>query len=146
MDPSGKFAYVPNAYDSGNTVSQYTIDSVTGVLTPNTPSTATTGNQPTWVAVDPSGKSAFVVNRSDNSVSMFKIDASTGNLTPSGSIATGQEPFRIVVDPSGKFTYVVNESGSVSIYALGSDGLLTSAGTAQTGGVALSVAVTGTKQ
>ncbi len=146
VDPSGKFAYVPNAYDSGNTVSQYTIDSVTGVLTPNTPSTATTGNQPTWVAVDPSGKSAFVVNRSDNSVSMFKIDASTGNLTPSGSIATGQEPFRIVVDPSGKFTYVVNESGSVSIYTLGSDGLLTSAGTAQTGGVALSVAVTGTKQ
>lgn len=62
------------------------------------------------------------------------------------TIATGREPFRIAVDPSGSFAYVANETGSVSIYALNSNGSLTSAGTAITTGSALSVAVAGTRK
>jgi DNA-binding beta-propeller fold protein YncE len=58
---------------------------------------------------------------------------------PKNTIATGQEPFRIAVDPAGIFAYVANETGSVSIYALNSNGSLTSAGTAITTGSALSV-------
>jgi YVTN family beta-propeller protein len=55
--------------------------------------------------VDPTSKFAYVVNRQDNTVSMFTIDSSTGNLTPNtpATVATGSQPFRIVVDPSGKF-------------------------------------------
>ena len=146
MDPSGKFAYVPNAYDVRNAVSQYTVDSVTGVLTPNTPSIVTAGNSPTSVAVDPSSKFAYVVNRQDNTVSMYTIDSSTGNLTPNtpATIATGGQPFRIIVDPSGKFAYVANQdSVSVSMYTLNSNGTLTPAGTAATGHDPVSVAVTG---
>jgi DNA-binding beta-propeller fold protein YncE len=77
---------------------------------------------------------------------MFKIDPNTGYLTPNGTVSTGQEPFCVVVYPSASFVYVANESGSVSIYSLGSEGLLSSAGMTETGGAALSVAVTGTKQ
>jgi len=57
---------------------------------------------------------------------------SSGTLVLKNTIATGQEPFRIAVDPSGGFAYVANETGSVSIYALHSNGRLTSAGTAIT--------------
>jgi 6-phosphogluconolactonase (cycloisomerase 2 family) len=150
VDPSGKFAYVPNN-DSGGVdgfgISQYTIDSVTGVLTPNDPSAVGAGNGPTSVAVDPSSKFAYAVNRLDNTVSMFTIDPGTGNLTPNtpATIATGMQPWRIIVDPSGKFAYVTNQSSaSLSIYRLNSNGTLTAAGTAPTGDNPVSVAITGT--
>jgi 6-phosphogluconolactonase len=145
VSPNGKFAYVPNEIDDSVTgLSQYTIDSATGVLTPNSPPLVTTGNQPTGVAVDPSSKFAFVVNRMDNSVSMYTIDPSSGNLTPNGIAGTGGEPFRIVVDPSGQFVYVANEDAPLSIFTLGMNGTLTSAGMVVTGNnAALSVAVTG---
>lgn len=146
VDPSGKFAYVPNPYDSRNSVSQYTINSVTGVLTPDTPSTAVAGNQPTAVAVDPSSRFAYVVNRLDNTISLFSIDPSTGDLTATGTMETGSSPFRISFDPSGKFVYVANESSAISIYSLGSNGMLTPAGTATTeNGGSISVAITASK-
>jgi|HubBroStandDraft_1064217.scaffolds.fasta_scaffold03802_5 6-phosphogluconolactonase len=148
LDPSGKFAYVPDENSQpNNTVWQFTVDSVTGVLTPN--GTATSGNGSTSVAVDPSSTFAYVVNRIDNTVSMFTINPTTGSLTPNTppTIATGQEPFGIVVDPSGKFAYVSNEnSASLSIYTINSDGTLTVAGTAATGSAPLTLAVTGTTQ
>lgn len=62
IDPSGKFAYVPNAY-ANNTVSQYTVDPNTGILTPDTNPMAPTGNNPTSVAVDLSGNFAYITNR-----------------------------------------------------------------------------------
>ncbi|MGB6973500.1 MAG: beta-propeller fold lactonase family protein [Terracidiphilus sp.] len=148
--PSGKFAYVVNnlsgpSYSLG--VSQYTVDSTTGVLTPGTPWAVAAGNAPTAIAVDPTSRFAYVVNRQDNTVSMFTIDPNTGNLTlnatandPSGTVATGTEPFRIVFDRSGKFVYVVNEQSPVTIYTVNSDGTLTATGS--TGTSALSVAIT----
>jgi 6-phosphogluconolactonase len=146
VDPSGKFAYVPNTYESGNNVSQYIINSVTGVLTPDTPSTAVAGNQPTAVAVDPSSRFAYAVNRLDNTISLFSIDPSTGNLTAIGTAGTGGSPFRIGFDPSGKFVYVANESSAISIYSFASNGMLTPAGTATTeNGGSLAVAITGSK-
>jgi YVTN family beta-propeller protein len=145
IDPSTRFAYVPDAYGN-NMVSEYTIDSTTGVLTPTAQIGAFAGNNPTSVAVDPSSKFAYVTNRQDNSVSMFIIDQDTGDLTSNGIVATGVEPFRIVFDPSGNFAYVADEETGVSIYSLHSDGTLMGTGTADAGGGALSVAVTGSKQ
>ena len=150
VDPSGKFAYASNN-DSGGLmtygISQYTIDSVTGVLTQNNPPAVAAGNGPTSVAVDPSGKFAYVVNRSDNTISMFIIDPGSGNLTPNepANIATGKQPWRIIIDPSGMFAYVTNQnSASVSIYKLNGDGTLTVAGTASTGNDPVSVDITRT--
>jgi 6-phosphogluconolactonase len=144
VSPNGKFAYVPNEGDDMVTgLSQYTIDSATGVLTANTPEFVTTGNQPTGVAVDPSSKFAFVVNRLDSSISIYTIDPSTGNLTSNGLAGTGGAPFRIVVDPSGKFVYTANESSPLSIFTLGMNGVLTPAGMVVTGNsAAVAVAVT----
>jgi len=99
------------------------------------------------VAVDPSGKFAYVVNRMDNSVSAFGINGSTGNL---GQIATAPaelQPWQLTVDPSGKFVYVGNEnSESVSIYGINSDGSLTAAGGAAVPGPAYTIGVVAPKQ
>jgi 6-phosphogluconolactonase (cycloisomerase 2 family) len=39
------------------------------------------------VAIDPSGKFAFVANTDSNSISMYTIDATTGVLTLIGSLS-----------------------------------------------------------
>jgi 6-phosphogluconolactonase (cycloisomerase 2 family) len=153
--PNGKFAYVvDNLSSSGETfgVWQYTVNSTTGVLTPNAPAAVAAGNAPTEIAIDPSSRFAYVVNRLDNTVSMYTIESTSGNLTlnatasnPTGTIATGTEPFRIGFDPSGKFVYVTNEQSAASIYTVNSDGTLTSAGATGvgTGGLAIAFAALG---
>ena len=154
--PSGKFAYVVNNLSGGEMtdgVWQYTLNSVTGVLTQNTPPAVAAGNAPTAIAVDPTSRFAYVVNRNDNTVSMYTIDPSTGNLTlnstasnPTGTIATLTEPFRIDFDPTGKFVYVTNEGSPASIYTVNSDGTLTNAGATGVATGALSTAITALSQ
>jgi len=85
--------------------------------------------------VDPAGKFAYVANwtayDTDGSVSMYTIDATTGGLTPIGTIATEISPTSIAIHPSGKFAYVTNSgSNSVSMYSIDSaTGTLTLMGT-----------------
>jgi hypothetical protein len=64
-----------------------------------------------FVAVDPSGKFAYVVNLNRNNVSGYRIDPTTGALTAiAGSpFVTGRSPRSVAVDPSGKFAYVANQ-------------------------------------
>jgi 6-phosphogluconolactonase (cycloisomerase 2 family) len=133
-------------------VSQYTINSITGVLTPNTQAAVAAGNAPTAVAVDPTSKYAYVVNRLDNTVSMYTINPATGNLTlnataanPTGTIATGTEPFRIDFDPTGKFLYVTNEQSAASVYTVNSNGTLTAVRTTGPASGALSIVFTEVK-
>ena len=150
--PSGKFAYVVNNLSGGeytDAVSQYTVNSTTGVLTENPSYGVAAGNAPTAIAVDPTSRFAYVVNRPDKTVSMFTIDPNTGNLTlnstvtnPKATIATGTEPFRIDFDPTGKFVYVTNEGSAASIYTVNSNGTLTSAGVTGVATGGLSTAIT----
>ena len=71
----------------------------------------------------------MITNRQDNTLSMYTIDPSTGELTrlSTPAVLTGVTPFRVTVDPTGKFVYVANESGTVSIYTIHGDGTLTAA-------------------
>jgi YVTN family beta-propeller protein len=158
VEPSGKFAYVVtpgDIYDYGNdaygAVSTYTINPTTGALT-STGAIYGTGvdfccfNS---VAADASGKFAYVVNENAGpagNVSMYTINATTGALTSTGTIAAGTTPVTVVVDPSGKFAYVVNEdagsAGNVSMYTINATtGALTSTGTIAAGTTPVSVAV-----
>jgi 6-phosphogluconolactonase (cycloisomerase 2 family) len=156
VTPNGKFAYVVNNLSGGEMtdgVWQYTRNSATGVLTQNSLEYVAAGNQPTEIAVDPTGSFAYVVNRNDNTVSMFTINQTTGILTlnssatnPNGIIATGNVPFRIVFDPTGKFVYVTNEESAVSIYTVNTDGTLTSVGNTGVATGGLSTAITAASQ
>jgi hypothetical protein len=85
----------PNAYGN-NIVSQCTIDAVTAVLGPSTVSQAAAGNSPVSVAVDPSGKYAYVVNRNDNTISMFIQSIATVRSADRRG-HTGKSPFAAAV-------------------------------------------------
>jgi 6-phosphogluconolactonase len=101
--PSGKFAYVTNL--ANGKVSGYTIDP-TGALTPIAGSPFPAGGfGPLSVAVDRSGKFAYVTNyvTEHKNVSGYKIDPTTGALTPIGSFAAGGRPNFVAVTPSPRF-------------------------------------------
>ena len=95
VDPFGKFAYVASSglFDTDGSVDIYTINATTGALTYTG---AIDGNSPDFccfnsVAVDPSGKFAYVADGGggSNSVAMYTINATTGALTSIGTIAVG---------------------------------------------------------
>ena len=107
-----------------NNVSGYTIDPSTGALTAIAGSPFDAASEPSSVAVDPSGKFAYVANEvsgSTGNVLGYMINPSTGALTAiAGSpFAAGFAPFSVAVDPSGRFAYVANvNSGNVSGYTI----------------------------
>jgi DNA-binding beta-propeller fold protein YncE len=146
VDPTGKFAYVANvSFEHLGTVSGYSIDHKTGALTPVRGSPFAAGNQPSSVAVDPTGRFAYVANLLDNNVSGYSI-GSNGALTPvpGSPFATGTRPRSVAVDPTGQFAYVANiGADNVSAYSIGFNGALTPVPGSPfaTGGAPISVAV-----
>jgi hypothetical protein len=97
VDPSGEFAYVTgnNAYVSG-----YTINPGTGALMAIAGSPFPAGSEPISMAVDPSGKFAYVADRDWPKVSGYTINPRTGALTAiAGSpFRTGAgEPFSVAI-------------------------------------------------
>jgi len=134
VDPSGKFAYVANLMSNASdlaTVSMFSINSSTGVLTPTTPFMVPTGFFPQGIGIDPLGRFVYTANSDDNSVSMFTIDVGTGVLTPTtppavstlANVSTGNEssPLAVTVDPSGRFAYAVNQDDdTVSMFTIDS--------------------------
>ncbi len=129
-----KFAYVAN-FDSDD-ISAYSIDAGTGVLTRIlcddgagcNVNNFQSGINPAAIAVEPSGRFAYVANQLGNSVSGYSIDASTGKLTSLGAATpAGSGSRSVTVSPSGKFAYVANyNSDNVSVYSIDSStGVLT---------------------
>jgi 6-phosphogluconolactonase (cycloisomerase 2 family) len=108
VDPQGTSAY---ATSSASAVSQYTINPITGQLTPKSPATVATRSGGTAaIAFTPNGTSAYVVG---TNISQYSIDATTGDLTPKSpaTVATPPNPEPIAVSPNGKYAYVANCGG-----------------------------------
>lgn len=108
VDPQGTSAY---ATSSASKVYQYTINTVTGKLTPKSPATVATRSGGTAaIAFTPDGRSAYVVG---SSISQYSISATTGDLTPKSpaTVATPPNPEPIAVSPNGKYAYVANCGG-----------------------------------
>ena len=119
-----EFVYVANLYSDN--VSAYAVNA-SGALTPVQGSPFAAGYDPYGVAIDPTGKFAFVVNngtgsgKEEGNVSAFAINPSSGALTPvEGSPFTaGANPLAVAISRNGKFAYVVNyNSANVSIFAI----------------------------
>ena len=122
VDPTGRFLYVANNGD--NTVQQYTINQLTGIVTSIGTIAAGGG---TWnVVVDPTGRYVYSVNT--GSVSQYSINQSTGALSSLGAdvtvgVGTGTA---IAVDPTGRFLYVGGNSAAVVLLTINqSNGTLT---------------------
>ena len=124
---NGKFLYVANAEEDASNVSAYRINPKTGVLTPTTPATfpVTGDGQPFGIVVDPSSTHVYTANA--GSISAFRIDPITGNLSnvPGTPVSTGNvEPQNLTLTPNGQFLYVTyGLTNQVAAYTLNSAGL-----------------------
>jgi len=131
VHPSGKFVYASNAYT--NDISAYRIDQETGTLTqlPNSPFPAgeagpfddtykkmpdvidNKGGMPYYIASHPSGKFVYVTNSASASISIFKVNETTGDLTLVGlPKETGLSPYAVAAHPSGKYVLASTWGGN----------------------------------
>jgi 6-phosphogluconolactonase len=115
--------YVINELDS--TVAAYHFNPDKGMLQPfqviTTLPTSYTGNNSTaeiWVA--PSGRFVYGSNRGHDSIAIFSVDASTGELSAIGWEPTrGRTPRYFGLDPSGSELYAANQnSDSVVVFSV----------------------------
>jgi 6-phosphogluconolactonase (cycloisomerase 2 family) len=135
LDPSGRFAYVPNFGTAD--VSVYGVSAVDGSLTPVGSAVSTGGSGAVALAIDASGRYAYAANQFSDSVSVFSINTSTGALTAvdadgvtagtQATIAAGSQPLAVSIDMTGRYVYTTNYGdGTVSVYAINaSNGALT---------------------
>ena len=121
--PDGRFAYVLNELTS--TVTTFAYDAGRGVLSPQQtisalPSSHTGSNSAAEIAVHPSGRFLYSSNRGHDSIAVFSIDPSNGQLSfveahPTG----GRTPRHFALDPSGNLLFAANQnSGSVHVFAV----------------------------
>jgi 6-phosphogluconolactonase (cycloisomerase 2 family) len=131
--PSGIVIYgvIQNNGNRNGGISAYRIDGTTGALTPVPGSPFEAGYNPSFFTVNPSRTNAYVVNIGDRnrngSVSAYRIDGTTGALTPvpGSPFKTEVNPISFKINPSGNFAYVVNsgdgsnrDSGGISAYRI----------------------------
>jgi 6-phosphogluconolactonase len=133
IDPSGRFLYVANLGSNTTdaaTVSMFTINPDTGMLTATSPGQVSTGFFPQGIAA--SKNFVYTANSDDNSVSMFTINTSDGSLAPLSPAETvvpplftsrslESSPDFVTVGPSGQFLYVTDQdNGSISTFSINS--------------------------
>ena len=114
-----RFAYSAN---SDNTVSSYTVDSVTGQL--RSTGYVLVGSRPNAVTATPSDAFVYTANFNAGNVSAFSTSSSGALTAVPGSPFPGQpDAFAIAVDPSSKFLYIANAnstSNNISGYTINS--------------------------
>jgi 6-phosphogluconolactonase (cycloisomerase 2 family) len=149
---AGRFAYVANnGLNDIESVSVYSINRTTGLLTPVAGSPFDAGHTPFALAIHPNNKFLYVVDPVgmpiNGALTVFSINENTGVLSQiAGSpfaVATGLA--QIAIEPAGKFAFAPNfGSPTVSAFALdpGTGApTLVSAGPFSCVGFAVSVAV-----
>jgi 6-phosphogluconolactonase (cycloisomerase 2 family) len=84
------------------------------------------GAAATSVAPTIAPRFAYAANFNDGTVSMYTVNAATGQLRHNGYAVAGTNPISVTVDPGGKFAYVANRGdNSISAYTIGANGTLT---------------------
>ena len=112
--PNGALAYVINELDS--TVTVFTCDAISGALTPvQTLSTLPAGfdgrSHCADIHVHPTGKFVYGSNRGHDSIAIFTVDQTSGQLTAAGHESTGGTvPRNFAIDPTGTFLLAANQN------------------------------------
>jgi 6-phosphogluconolactonase len=124
--------YVGTYTDHGSKgIYAYRFDSSTGKMTSLGLAAETT--EPSFLAVDPSGRFLYAVNETETyngqptgAVSAFATQPDAGKLSLLNQVSSqGTDPAHITLDRTGKYALVANyTSGSVAVFALLKDGRL----------------------
>lgn len=122
--PSGKWGYVINELNLTVTGMDYNpqtgvFEIIQNISTVPT-GTKRKGNSTAQVLVHPSGKFLYGSNRGPNTIAMYRIDQTTGQLTSLGYQPTGGAiPRNFNIDPSGKFLLAANQdSNNVVVFKI----------------------------
>jgi 6-phosphogluconolactonase len=113
---------------SSSTLSIFTLDLATGVLTPA--GTASGGTSPTYLAWDPAKRFLFAGNGGQGRATAFAIDPASGALTRLGDASTAgmgymAEVTHLSVHPTGRWLLVDHfDSGHVAVLPIAADGTL----------------------
>jgi sugar lactone lactonase YvrE len=106
--------------DNGSgSVSQFGVSG--GGLSALSPSSVSAGQSPFGVVVSPDGKSVYVANAADVTVSEYDVAAATGALSAksTATVPAGADPNGIAIAPNGKSAYVANYgNNTVSQYGV----------------------------
>lgn len=135
FDATGAFLYVMNVKgdNSGHdSISGYSLNAATGVLTSLGPPTQITGGHIPAQIVR-AGNYLYVALTGASAVDVFTINAD-GSLTestdPNAPYPTDTGPYGLAVDPAGTVLYTANNgasaTGSISSFKINADGSLTS--------------------
>ena len=108
VDPSGRWIYMPN-FDQ-NLISQFTVNSETGLPVAMTTPSVATGNAPQCLVTDQLSRWAYIPNRGSNTISQYSINSTSGELSPLPvpTVLTGSSPTSVVIHPTKPWLYVVN--------------------------------------
>lgn len=111
---------------TGNGVFAYRIDNHSGNATAVFAAPFVVGNSPSAIAVTPSNRFAYVTNQQDDTISLLRIDTSSGALTEVlPRTSTDLSPAAMVMDSTGSFLFVANQgSNDVQVFSIASDGSL----------------------
>jgi 6-phosphogluconolactonase len=112
--PSQKWAYLANELDSTMAAYRWHAHSRTFELLqclPTVQEGAAENNSTAGIVVTPSGRHVIISNRGDDTVAMFAIDQSSGQLTFRQRLSTGgTQPRFISLAPAGRTLLVANET------------------------------------
>jgi 6-phosphogluconolactonase (cycloisomerase 2 family) len=122
IDPTGKFVYVANfGRDNLSSISGYEVNATTGALKEVKGSPFVVGRHLWGIAIDTSGKFAYVTDKASGDVYGYAIDSSSGTLSEvhGSPFKAGTDPTGVAIDPTGAFVYVTNtHSADISGYSL----------------------------
>jgi 6-phosphogluconolactonase len=128
LDPANRFAYVA---DLGlDRIIVYRFDPRNGLLTLNDPPSASVrpGAGPRHLAINPTGRFAYVIHEINCTITAFSNDSAKGELKDTQTISTlpakqamqaGFSGAEVQVHPSGKFLYASNRGhDSIAVFAI----------------------------
>jgi 6-phosphogluconolactonase len=129
FDSVHKLLFISN--QGANSLSVFSVNTGTGMLTSVQSSPFPTGARPTSVAVDAAGRFVFVANQAASSISAFSIGANGGLTAVAGSPFAASSPFGLAVNPAGTVLYASNfpdssvaDLNTVSAFSISPSGAL----------------------
>ncbi|MDA9406654.1 6-phosphogluconolactonase [Bradyrhizobium sp. CCBAU 45384] len=125
--PDGKFVYL--IHELNGDVAAYSYEAGSGAWSEIQRTTALpegfngkdSGQKP-WAAdihITPDGRFLYASERTTNTLTAYKVDATSGKLTTVGSVPTEKQPRGFNIDPTGRYLATVGElSDAMTVYAI----------------------------
>ncbi|MCK1545655.1 lactonase family protein [Bradyrhizobium sp. 147] len=120
--PNGKFVYL--VHELNGDVAAFSYEAKSGAWTETQRTTALPEgfNGKPWAAdihITSDGRFLYASERTTNTLTAYKVDATSGKLTTIGSVPTEKQPRGFNVDPSGRYLAAVGElSDGMTVYAI----------------------------